>query len=113
MFLSCVPGFIQRLIGRKRVDEKYFDSGVKKIKRSLDIVTFLKTQRRLKVLEHAIFNSRQKQLARINQNYYLQESTSPSSEYFRNPAQLIGYKLQGTLDERLMRLLTPVNKKPR
>ena len=112
MVLSCMPSFIQRLIGRKRDDEKYFNSGIKKIKRSLDLVTFLNTQRRLKVLEHSIFNSRQKQLARINQNYYLQESTSHSStKCLGNSAQLVGYKLQGTLDQRLLKLLTPVNKK--
>jgi hypothetical protein len=64
-FTSFMMVFLPKRIRKPIKDENYFERGVKKIERSIDILTFLRTLKRLKIIEKALFNSKQLQLSRM------------------------------------------------
>lgn len=60
-------------------DEQYYRRGLAKVQTSLDVVTLIRTQKRLKVLEKILFNSKQVVLSRLSRWNYLSQNTSTSS----------------------------------
>ena len=71
--------FTTRKMLVKSQDEKYLDRGVKKIGQSMDVVTLIRTQKRLKALENFLFTKPQRNLLRMNRWNYLSENSSSSS----------------------------------
>jgi hypothetical protein len=70
-----------------------------KIRNSLDVVTFLRTQKRLKQIEKAVFNSRQLVLSKMSRwNYLSQNSTSSSDSEYPDQKRLIDYRISGAQD---------------
>ena len=61
---------------------KYALNGMRKIERSLDLLTLLRTQKRLITLERAVFDKRQLILSKISRDNYLSlEESGTESEF--------------------------------
>lgn len=89
----------------KQKEQKYLDRGVKKIGKSLDVVTLIKTQKRLKALENFLFTKPQRNLLRMNRwNYLSQNSSSSSCSEYPDFKQLEGVYLREETDTKLYQL---------
>ena len=82
---SLFPSGIGKWRRKKLADELYYERGLQKIDSCLDVVTLLKTQKRLKVLEKALFNSRQLVLSKMSRWNYLSENTSTEDNEYPDP----------------------------
>lgn len=73
--------------------------GIKKVDDALDIVNLIRSQKRLKVLEHVIFNREQRVLNKMNRWNYLRDfSSSSSDQEYPDPTKLLGYLPDRYLD---------------
>lgn len=91
----------------KNIEQLYFKRGLAKINNCLDVVTFLRTQKRLKQLEKMVFNSRQLVLSKMSRwNYLSANSSSTSDTEYPQLSKLLNYKISGTLDNRLLKATT-------
>ena len=82
-----IPSLCKRYVKLSRKDKKelkYSSNGVRKIDRSLDLVTLIRTQKRLITLEKVLFDKQQLILSKLTRENYLSlnSSTSEHEEEF-------------------------------
>ena len=91
-------------------EERYLQRSIKKVERSLDVVTFLRTQKRLKVIEKVLFNSKQLTLTKMTKWNYLSDSTSTDSDKeYPDINRLVGYRISGPCDNRIVKAIQRVD----
>lgn len=78
----------------------------KKFNESVDVVTLMRTQKRLRILENVFFNTQQRVLSRLTKWNYLRpdESTSEDYEYPtpKHIAKLLDYEIKEPIDLKLL-----------
>jgi hypothetical protein len=78
--------------------------GLRRVEKALDVVTLVRTQKRLRALENHLFSMPQRMLLRMNRHNFLNGSSSTSSEdEYPNFDLLEGYKIKSQVDKTLLR----------
>ncbi len=88
---------------KKSQQDRYVERARKKLRTSMDIVTLVRTQKRLKAIEHVLFNKSQRILNKMNRWNFLSENSSTSSDgEYPDVFRLNNYRLVSKIDVKLL-----------
>ena len=92
---------------RRREEENFYLRGVRDFEKAIDVLHLIRNQKRLKILERAVFNPAQLQLSKLSKYNYLRNNLTSSSddqEYaVKHERTLNGYKLSAPIDAALLK----------
>ena len=102
-----IKSWLSSLFGRSSVlkfsTDRHLARGLSKIESSLDIVTLVRTQKRLKALENLLLTGPQKIVHKMNRWNYLSENSSSSSDQeYPDPTLLENERFETALDGKLI-----------
>ncbi len=90
---------------RKSIEKKLIKIGSIKLNHNLDIQTLIETIRFVKIFKKGMLNSKQRILAKLTKDHYLESSSDASGadDFEKNMSLLVGYNISGKIDKSLLK----------